>query len=364
MTELALALSARDWAERLHRFLADHGGARVRVNAFGPDDLAREGFDLLLIDDSCSFLSPRLVADVNRLGRRVIGVYDPAEFADGKDRLREVGVSDVIEAAAGPDEFLALISRVARDLPAENESRKGVVDDTQSSIAPQEKKVAVWGAAGGVGATEVAIAISGWLASQRLDVLLIDGDRSRPSVAQRLGLALHPNLLAAIDRVGQNLAPLDGVLQMSAGGFSVLPGAAWSSGDRQAVTRLVDEAASLHDVVIIDGGDETTDSGRGTAARIRNVVVGSASPVGLTRLLDLVAGRRDTGMDVVVNHVPRQRFRKAELVEELTRSYRPRSLALLPRDEVVERAAWSGSVVRSGRFVRAIDRWMCEVWVN
>lgn len=36
-TELALAMSARNWADELHRFLADHGGARVRVTAMGPE---------------------------------------------------------------------------------------------------------------------------------------------------------------------------------------------------------------------------------------------------------------------------------------------------------------------------------------
>ena len=101
-TELAIALSARDWPDRLRHFLADHGGARVRVAAMGPEDLLVEAYHILLIDDICSFLTPRLIDLVAQQGRVVLGVYDPAEFADGKDRLLECGVADVVEAGCPP----------------------------------------------------------------------------------------------------------------------------------------------------------------------------------------------------------------------------------------------------------------------
>ena len=110
--EIALAVSTRQWSAHLHRFLVDHGGARVRLYVMQPQDAFSEEFDVLLIDDICSFLSPHLVEKLNRAGHRVVGVYSPAEFSDGKDRLLACGVTEVIESDAGPEEFLALIDQL------------------------------------------------------------------------------------------------------------------------------------------------------------------------------------------------------------------------------------------------------------
>ena len=60
--DIALAASARDWPDRLHRFLLDHGGGRVVDRIMTPDQATGSSFDVLLIDDVCSFLTPRLVS--------------------------------------------------------------------------------------------------------------------------------------------------------------------------------------------------------------------------------------------------------------------------------------------------------------
>ncbi|HUP17291.1 MAG TPA: hypothetical protein VM848_14720, partial [Acidimicrobiia bacterium] len=59
--DIALAASAREWPDRLHRFLLDHGGGRIVDRVMTPDQASDAGFDVLLIDDVCSFLTPRLV---------------------------------------------------------------------------------------------------------------------------------------------------------------------------------------------------------------------------------------------------------------------------------------------------------------
>ena len=110
--EIALAVSTRQWSEHLHRFLVDHGGARVRLYVMQPEDAFSESFDVLFIDDICSFLSPHLVQKLNEAGRRVVGVYNPAEFPDGKDRLLACDVTEVIEADADPEEFLTLMEQL------------------------------------------------------------------------------------------------------------------------------------------------------------------------------------------------------------------------------------------------------------
>lgn len=372
---LALARSARDWTDRLHRFLADHGGARVRVTAIGPEDLEAEMFDVLLIDDSCSFLTPRLVEQVRRRGGGVIGVFDPVEFADGKERLRELGVTDVIEATAHPDEFLQVIrgashrtmapilEPVGAARPATDPSRLG-------------RLIVVGGPPGGAGVTEMAIGISHRLGSAGGRVALIDADDATSSVAQRLGLSVHPNLLTAIDGVEQGKG-VSGVFQPAGRQtFVVLAGlaAGLDAADVRShrLLPVLQEALGSFDTVVVTlatvpehvrrrENGRTSSGSALLAAAGRAVAVGTASPVGVTRLLDWIAVHGAAGrvrFDVIVNRAPRDGYRRAELVEEITRTYRPRSLALIPFDPAVEEAGWEGTVVGRSRFRKALDGWI------
>ena len=67
--ELGIAVSPRDWGERLHRFVADHGGARVRTRVMRPEDVLSEQFDVLVIDDLTSYLTRRLVQQAQADGK-------------------------------------------------------------------------------------------------------------------------------------------------------------------------------------------------------------------------------------------------------------------------------------------------------
>ena len=62
MREPAVMLthSPRGWAQELHLYLMDHGGAVVRGYALGREDTLEGGFDALMVDDTTSFLSERL----------------------------------------------------------------------------------------------------------------------------------------------------------------------------------------------------------------------------------------------------------------------------------------------------------------
>ena len=72
--DIALAASARNWPDQLHRFVLDHGGGRIVDRVMGPDQAAETPFDILVIDDVCSFLTPRLVDVVKSRGSEVLGV--------------------------------------------------------------------------------------------------------------------------------------------------------------------------------------------------------------------------------------------------------------------------------------------------
>lgn len=346
----------------------------------GPEDLTGEAFDVLLIDDICSFLTPRLVHGVKTSGRQVVGVYDPTEFADGKDRLLECGVADVVEADAHPDEFLRVIGRVAETIaPVVLTRDEGSLPTVIPEVHERRRQriIAVGGPTGGVGATEVSIAIANRLAGAGRSVVLLDGDDHAPSVAQRLGIQLYPNIRTAIDVLEQRTAPVTTVVQ-SVASFGVVAGLPnitdWSEVRPAAVTDLAGELAAAFDHVVVNVGSQVEVLGFGefgnrygiTRSLIdgadRVIAVGQSSPVGVARLLDWISNvdrvTNGRATDVLINHAPRDQFRRGELVEEITRTYQPASFGFLPQDDLVVKAAWDGSVVQSGKFRKAVDRWV------
>jgi MinD-like ATPase involved in chromosome partitioning or flagellar assembly len=371
MTEVdvALAVSPRDWSDALHQFLVDHGGARVRAHVMAAEDALSEDYQVLVIDDFCSFLTPRLVALLQRNGKTVLGVWDPDEFADGKQRLVEAGVDSVIEASASPDEFLFALRAVA------------VVGETPrpESPAPRAERsrhsiTVVGGPGGGAGTTEVAIALARWFTDRRRRAVLVDGDDVAPSVAQRLGLPLQPNLRSAIDSLQQRSPRFESTLH-ALPALSVLTGLAnrrdWSEVRPSDAVDLVVELAGRGPVVVNIAGqlDDLPTGGwsarfgltralLGTADRL--VAVGLPTPVGVTRLaqwvIEAVDIRPGISVQLAVNRSPRSRFRRAEVAAELRRLVKPAGIWFLPEDEAVARASWQGTPVSRSSFPRAVAR--------
>jgi hypothetical protein len=87
------------------------------------------------------------------------------------------------------------------------------------------------------------------------------------------------------------------------------------------------------------------------------VVVGTASPVGLTRLVRviqrLLAGRHPEIL-AVVNRVATGGHFSGEIRSELNRSLPGTPLILLPSDPRIESAAWNGVIADRGRFHNAM----------
>ncbi len=304
-----------------------------------PEDALEDSYDVFVVDDITSFLTPRLVADLHQTGHRVLGVFDPDDFPEGAAHLTGAGVDAVIEADEPPEVFVEHIGRLRTVPPA---------PEPVSVPGPRDGEVtAVGGPPGGVGVTEVAIA----LASSKV---LIDADRDAPSVAQRLGLPLAPNLAYAVDRVRHN-RELDDLLHQSTG-MRVLPGAptpsAWGS-IRPVEVRAV--VGALGGRVVIDLGHGADHPLIDSAARI--VVVGAPSPVGAARLLDYLADLRERTrrpIHVAINRTPGRGFVASELASELTAVFEPASLTFLPDDRRVTRAAWEGVPVARGPFRRSV----------
>lgn len=361
--ELALAASARPWADSLHRFLADHGGARVRAVVMRPDDVVAESYDVLLIDDVCSFLTPRLVEQVRLHGRLVVGVFDGRDGADAKRRLLECGVDDVVENGATPEEFLTVVRGVL-DLAPYAPPTQGPTPDP----LPTGRVVVVGAPPGGCGATEVAVGLGALTGAP-----VVDADDIAPSVAQRMGAPLHPNLRTAIDVVHHRSGPVtEAVVETDS--VRVLPGLVsgddWGQLHPGEVEAVIEELAADHNAVVVNVGSglERPQVGEGRHGLARGIVqradvvvaVGLPSPVALTRLVRWVGEARALASDVpvlaVVNRMGRSAYRRSEIQEELGRSLPEVPVLFLPYDKRVAEAAWAGGVVPGGPFRRSLRK--------
>lgn len=100
---IAIAASPRDWPRRLYRHVVDHGGARIRGTLLDRHSAVSESFDVLVVDDTTSFLDERLVRDLHLRRQRIVGVY---EEAWGRGVLWRLGVDGAIKRDAPADAFL------------------------------------------------------------------------------------------------------------------------------------------------------------------------------------------------------------------------------------------------------------------
>lgn len=376
--DIAIVVSPRGWAERLHRFIADHGGARVRARVLDAREAVDHPYAVLVVEDLTSFLTPRLLDEVHHRGRRVLGVFEPAE-PWGRQRLEELGVDETLRADTPPEEFLRTIESLAAGIDLDREIAALVDDPAPAEPGGDSSQrrglvTAVGGPSGGPGVSEIAIGLATCLDDGTSAAVLVDGDAAAPCLAQRLGLGLHPNVRTAIDAVEHRTGTLGGALQPLPRGPAVLAGLA----DRREIHHVrptellavVDELAARHRHVVVDVGCRLDDrgtsggeAGPGLASSLianadRIVGVGAPTPVGVARLLAWTADVRGlaslTPLHLVVNRAPGGRFKRGELAEEVQRTVGVASLTLVPADRRVEQAAWDGTTVGSGPFLRAV----------
>ena len=349
--EIALAASARVWPDRLHRFLLDHGGGRVRSRVMGPDQATGDRYDVIFIDDVCSFLTPRLVRTIRELDREIVGVYEPADAPDAKRHLLECGITDVIEADAAPDEFLALATAL---LLHRSEAPSIPVRATTSF------RVGVLGPIGGVGATEIAIGIAANLSRSRTTTL-IDLDQATPSVAQRLDLPLHPNLMTAVDAAHHSPGEMSRAILahelVDVVGGQAKPGVTQELAPVE-VEGLLDELGKTgYEVLVADLGAPSLKS-LDLIHLDALIAVGLANPVGIARLVRTVGllGSRPDPPDTValVNRVGSGSVRRQEIRAETARLLPTIPVILLPEDSRLERAAWDGVTPTRGPFAKAL----------
>jgi MinD-like ATPase involved in chromosome partitioning or flagellar assembly len=353
---VALVFSPEVWVERLHRHLADHGGARVRQIVLEPTLALEDEYDTLVVSHRWPGLTRPFVDAVRRHHRSVLGVFDPDEVA-GREHLAALGVDATIPSNAPIADFVEIIASLAPTVggPAH--------DGDSGPDATLPRGPAVVTGPPGAGTSEVAIGLAGAIAARGESVVLVDADEVASSSATRLGLAIEPNLRTAVDAVGFGHGGLaTSLFAVGRPAWHVLCGlpslAAVAQVRAQDVLDVVAALGETHEQVIVEVSGAPAAGIARALVRAAGVLVGvgSANPVGVARLLGWV-GALPAGVapvHLVVNRAPADRYQRAELTAEICRTFSPAGLTFVPTDRRVERAAWAGDVVARGPFTTGV----------
>lgn len=362
---LAFISSEASWFSRWTSFMRDHGG---------PDDLAdviaerHTAFDrswsVLVGGVGSALLDLSLVSDVHDRQRAVIAVYDPDEQGS-KQRALALGADDVIEANASPAELMEKARRVAPAAHPDNQPRRR----RPVAAVPTRRAGQLLVVGGPVGAEPepVALGMARTLGRRGEPTLLIDGNEVCPSIAQLLNLSPVPNLASAVAAYRAS-TDMDEHLQ-NGDGYYVIGGLAepgqWADNSARSVLAVVMAFAARFERTVVTMGPLAEASGTrfGTTRALANeadtlVVVGDATPVGMTRLAAYVADLRSvapsTPLYLAAGNTPHDRFRQREVLAMLSDLGDPLECVALPRDDRLDRANWQGTALRRGPLVRSI----------
>jgi len=364
-------------------YAQDHAGIRVVGTVLSAREAVENDYDVLLIDDSTSYLTKRLIDRVQVLRRIVIGVYESARGDVGREKLLELGVDAVIDADASPKEFMARIRYVSEQRMVDRDfadlvAREAGDDARGESPAPEKlpsgparSLIAISGASG---VTEVAVGLAAELSRRKQPVVLVDFDTLEPTIAQRLDVALSPNVLTAIESL-RHAGRIDGAVVTHGSGFAVVPGLPspreWEACSADDSADLAAALAQQHANVIVKVNRHLEDlspfggragrfgvSRRFVADADHLVVVGDPSPTGVTGLLGWVGDARalsSAPIHVVLNHAGKSLYQQGEVKEEIRRTFRSATVVFAPEEHRVRKAAWQGELPPEGKFTRSIE---------
>lgn len=289
--------------------------------------------DLLATAATGQARSALLSADLRRLDRdaltrltitavAVVGLVPPGD-EDAERRLRQLGVDHVMPSDSTPDvisaaviEAVVALSPVPSDTTGLADPRAALPDlppagalELPEPGAGTGRLIAIWGPTSAPGRTTVAIGLASELAASGRPTLLIDADVYGGVVAQAMGLLDEsPGLAAACRRANAgtlDVPALAGLARQVSPKLRVLSGIArpdrWPELRPAALEVVLDIAGSLAAVTVVDCGfclEQDEELAYDTMAPRRNgatlavlaaaevvVVVGSADPIGLQRLV-------------------------------------------------------------------------------
>jgi MinD-like ATPase involved in chromosome partitioning or flagellar assembly len=320
-------------------------------------------------------LDPTAVDVLHRQGLRVVAVGRDDEVA----RTRAVRVG--VDALVGYDDLGQLPDVLQRDSvppdPAGDDDMMHLVDPALGVVdSAVGRVIVVWGPAGAPGRTTVAVSLAAVLARRPRRTTLVDADPYGGSVAQHLGILDEVSGLLSAARLtadGSLESGLGSVQRAVGDRLTVVTGLPraerWVEVRAGVVEHLVEHSRALGHVVVDTGFSVEDDAATDLVARPgRNqltlgalevadevVVVGTADPVGLSRLARGLVDLRDhcpgTPMHVVVNRMrPTLGWSERDIAGMVEGFARLAGVHFLPDDRTaVDRALTAGtSIVEAG----------------
>jgi MinD-like ATPase involved in chromosome partitioning or flagellar assembly len=260
-------------------------------------------------------LDREALAHLRSCGLVTVGV---AQDESGEQLLHQLGADFVLAADSPPEQVAGALRAAAAAVPAPGAfSVPAGGDSWTSSGSPMAREpepglgtvIAVWGPTGAPGRTTVSLGLANALATRGVSTLLVDADPYGGSVASLTGLLDESPGITAACRAS-NAGSLD-VARLAASCCEVAPGlrvltglsdaSRWPELRPAALEAVLTMGRRVAAVTVVDGGfclEEDEELSYDTMAPRRNaatltclrsadrvVVVGSADPVGLARLV-------------------------------------------------------------------------------
>jgi len=323
---VATVLSAREWESRLVAAARTSATVRLVLRAFLPTEVADQAgtLDVVVVGSETPWATTARLSAWKRDGLRVVGVH-PVGDRPAADRLRAAGVDLVLADDIGADAMLREIRLVE---PAASR------DEGTCAL------VAVTGARGAPGRTEIALAIA-WNLSGRSDTVLIDADLEAPAMAIRLGIAPRPDLADAVDAVhaGGDLAR---TMLHRIGRLAVLPGSHRPGEPAlrpEPIFDVVDAARSTRSTVVDTGpwpGNQEV-----VKASTMALMVADSTPVGIVRAAAMASSWTGPPPKLVLNRV--RRSQRTDVTAAVRRWTGLDPVAVIPVLPAMARASRSAS---------------------
>lgn len=376
-----LVSSGASWEAPALAALTHHPGVVLLKRCVDVEDLLAAAStgqaDVAVLGADLPGLDQAVVDDLARHGVRVLGIAADPDLA--RPRAARIGIStvlpaeevdrigSVVVALTTPGDGPAAPDRV----PGPSADRLPGEDVPAAPVAQPGRVIVVWGPAGAPGRTTLAAALAAELARRGLGTLLVDADPYGGAVAQQLGILDEVSgLLAAArltvagtleDRFPTVQRRLSDQLRVITG----LPRADRWSEVRPGTLSQVAERGRLDGQVVLDTGfsleaDPAADLGRPErngmtreAIEVADdiVLVGSADPVGLSRLARAIAElhelRPEPPVRVVVNRMRSSLgWREADVAAMLAGFGATLGVHFLPDDQpAVDRALVAGRLL-------------------
>lgn len=343
---------------------------------------------IAVVDGSLRRFDTEAVQRLRSAGVVVVGVFTSGDVRS-RARLERLGVTALVGDSDGPDAVLTVARQAVADGGGRMSSAGAPADPGRalppSSVLPPEPSstpdapdrspgevIVVWGPTGAPGRSTVAAGLADASADRAVDTLLVDADVYGGVLASAFGVLEESPGLAGACRSAANgrltADDLDHFCWSVGQHLRLLPGIAradrWPEVRPSALVPLLVAARGLASVTVVDCGfsiESDEELSFDTLAPRRNgatlalldaadrvLVVGSADPPGMERLVRALADLRETlpavSPEVVLNRVRSSAGPASDALAALRRFTGIETATVLPEDRPATDAAWTRGV--------------------